>query len=487
MDLLFEKSVPGKHTQYLPTCELDIDVDVDKSLLRESDLNLPELSEIEVSRHYSELERQTFGVNNGMYMLGSCTMKYNPQINEIIAGLDGFSNAHPLSPDQSCQASLGVYAKAEEYLCEITGMDEMTFQPAAGAHGELCGLMMIKAYHESNNEASRSKILIPDAAHGTNPASAAMVGYDLISIPVDDDGFIIIDELKKLADSSVAGLMLTNPNTEGQFEKNILEVSKIVHDAGGINYYDGANLNAIMGIVRPGDMGFDIVHLNLHKTFSTPHGGGGPGACGVGVKKGLAQFLPGPKVYEKDGQYIQETPSKSIGKLVAFNGNFANVLRALTYVITLGREGISYSAKNAVLNANYMKALLSDDYDMSHDGICMHEFVMTLKRLKKVTGVSAKDIAKGLLDFGLHAPTMYFPLTIEEALMVEPTETESQESMQYAVEVFKKLKELALENPEYLLKAPYTTYVRRPDELEAARKPILSFQQSIKLDAGEQD
>lgn len=479
MDLLFEKSVPGKFTQYLPKLDLDIDLNISESYKRSDELRLPELSEIDVSRHYTALERETFGVNDGMYMLGSCTMKYNPQINEVLAGLKGFTSVHPLSPDNCCQGSLAVYAQAEKYLCDITGMDEMSFQPAAGAHGELCGLMLIKAYHEDNGEVQRNKILIPDAAHGTNPASAAMVGYELISIPVDDDGFIIIDELKKLADDTVAGLMLTNPNTEGQFEKNILEVSSIVHNAGGINYYDGANLNAIMGVVRPGDMGFDIVHLNLHKTFSTPHGGGGPGACGLGVKAHLTDFLPGPKVKQDGEAYVQVIPKKTIGKLLAFNGNFANVLRALTYLMTLGKEGVAYSAQNAVLNANYMKKLLSDDYEMSHDGLCMHEFVMSLKKLKKETGVSAKDVAKGLLDYGLHAPTMYFPLTIEEALMVEPTETESQETLEYAVEVFKKLYSIAHEHPEYLLNAPHTTSVRRPDELEAARHPILSFKQSM--------
>ncbi|MDO5043872.1 MAG: aminomethyl-transferring glycine dehydrogenase subunit GcvPB [Coriobacteriia bacterium] len=478
MELLFEKSVAGRRTHYLPELDVPEAKALSAQYLREEKLDLPELSEIDVDRHYSELERRTYGVNNGVYMLGSCTMKYNPQLNEITSGLPGFTQAHPLAPEAHVQGSLEVFAKLESLLCDITGMDEMTFQPAAGAHGELTGLMMIKAYHESRGETQRTKILIPNAAHGTNPASMAMVGYELLPIPVDEDGFIKVDELRKITDDTVAGLMLTNPNTEGQFEKNISEVSKIVHEAGGLNYYDGANLNAIMGIVQPGKMGFDVIHLNLHKTFSTPHGGGGPGACGVGVKDILKDFLPTPHVVERNGSFEWNTPEKSIGNIVAFHGNFLNLVRAMSYVLMLGRDGIKRSAQNAVLNANYLRYHLKDTYTMSHDEICMHEFVMSLKQLKAETGVSALDIAKGLLDYGVHPPTMYFPLTIPEALMVEPTETESRQTLDTIIKAFKELHDLSCSDPEKLHNAPYTTVVRRPDEVEAARNPILKYEKS---------
>ncbi len=472
--LLFEKSREGRGCAILPECDVPVVLPQEKDA-RKQPLHMPALSEPELSRHYTELAHKTRGVNDGFYPLGSCTMKYNPRVNEQIAALEGFNQIHPLQPQDTVQGCMEVMALAEKYLCEITGMDHMTLQPAAGAHGELTGLLLMKAYHTSKGNTHKTKILVPDSAHGTNPASAAMAGYTVVSIPSGDDGCVDIEKLKEAAGDDIAGLMLTNPNTVGLFDKNIREITQIVHDCGGLCYYDGANLNAVMGIVRPGDMGFDIVHLNLHKTFSTPHGGGGPGAGPVGCKEELAQFLPSVLV-EKDGDELHFIkPEHSIGEMKSFYGNFLVVVKALTYILTLGREGIPQASSNAVLNANYMMNQLKDLYTMAYDDICMHEFVMSLADLKKDTGISAMDIAKGLLDNNIHPPTMYFPLIVEEALMVEPTETESRETLDEAVAVFRQLHAQAAADPEGLHHAPTKTPVTRLDEVGAARHPHLRY------------
>lgn len=472
--LLFEKSREGRGCAILPECDVPVVLPQEKDA-RKQPLHMPALSEPELSRHYTELAHKTRGVNDGFYPLGSCTMKYNPRVNEQIAALEGFNQIHPLQPQNTVQGCMEVMALAEKYLCEITGMDHMTLQPAAGAHGELTGLLLMKAYHTSKGNTHKTKILVPDSAHGTNPASAAMAGYTVVSIPSGGDGCVDIEKLKEAAGDDIAGLMLTNPNTVGLFDKNIREITQIVHDCGGLCYYDGANLNAVMGIVRPGDMGFDIVHLNLHKTFSTPHGGGGPGAGPVGCKEELAQFLPSVLV-EKDGDELHFTkPEHSIGEMKSFYGNFLVVVKALTYILTLGREGIPQASSNAVLNANYMMNQLKDLYTMAYDDICMHEFVMSLADLKKDTSISAMDIAKGLLDNNIHPPTMYFPLIVEEALMVEPTETESRETLDEAVAVFRQLHAQAAADPEGLHHAPTKTPVTRLDEVGAARHPHLRY------------
>ena len=434
------------------------------------------MSETEISRHYTQMAGRTHGVNDGFYPLGSCTMKYNPKVNEEAAALPGFKKLHPLQPLSTAQGALEVLWNAERLLCEITGMDAMTFEPAAGAHGEFTGLLLIKAYHVHRGDEKRTKIIVPDSAHGTNPASAAMCGYQVVSIPSREDGCVDLDQLRQAVGEDTAGLMLTNPNTVGLFDKNILEITEIVHQAGGLCYYDGANLNAVMGIVRPGDMGFDVVHLNLHKTFSTPHGGGGPGSGPVGCKEFLAQFLPGSRpVKDEAGNLTFGVEEHSIGKVKQFYGNFLGVVKALAYILTLGREGIPAAAKNAVLNANYMRVKLSDVYEMAYDEICMHEFVMSLEHLKHEKGVTAMDIAKSLLDYGIHPPTMYFPLIVHEALMVEPTETESRETLDEAIEVFHKIYQEALDNPQSLHSAPHNTPIGRPDEVTAARKPVLRY------------
>lgn len=462
MKLIFEKGTPGRHCHLLPDCDVPVH---EIGIGRERKLNLPELSENEISRHYTGLAGRAHGVNDGFYPLGSCTMKYNPKVNEEAASLEGFTGIHPLQPEHTVQGALRVFGLAEKYLCEITGMEAMTFQPAAGAHGEFTGLLLMKAYHHFRGDEKRTKIIVPDSAHGTNPASAAMAGYSVVSIPSREDGCVDLDKLKEAVGEDTAGLMLTNPNTVGLFDKNILEITRIVHEAGGLCYYDGANLNAVMGIVRPGDMGFDVIHLNLHKTFSTPHGGGGPGSGPVGCKKFLRPFLPG---------FMVKAP-ESIGRVKMFYGNFGVVVKALSYIMTLGREGIPEASSNAVLNANYMMNKLSDLYKMAYNETCMHEFVMTLEDLKHDINVSAMDIAKALPDYGIHPPTMYFPLIVHEALMVEPTETESRETLDQAIEVFRNIYEAAKADPESLHQAPVKTAVRRLDEVTAARRPVLRY------------
>jgi len=475
MKLLFEKSVAGRGLSLMPRCDVpEYELSCEK---RGAALNLPQLAEVDISRHYTELAKRVHGVNDGFYPLGSCTMKYNPRINEEIASLPGFKNIHPQQPESTVQGCLEVLTTAEKLLCEITGMDAMTFQPAAGAHGEFTGLLLIKAYHEARSDFGRTKVVVPDAAHGTNPATSGMCGMEIVSIPSNSEGCVDLDKLRDAVGPDTAGLMLTNPNTLGIFDKNIVEITKIVHEAGGLNYYDGANLNAIMGITRPGDMGFDVIHLNLHKTFSTPHGGGGPGSGAVGCKDILKPFLPKYQAVQKsNGTFAFETPEQTVGSVKEYYGNFLVVVKALSYTLTVGAEGIKAVAQNAVLNANYIKALLEENYEPAYGGICMHEFVLTLENLKKETGVSAMDVAKALIDNGMHPPTMYFPLIVPEALMIEPTETESRETLDWAASVFNKIYDIAQTDPDKLHEAPVTAPVRRLDETGAARNPKLRYQ-----------
>lgn len=464
MKLIFEKSVPGRRCTILPACDVE-SVSLPASLRRETKPLLPEMSETDISRHYTELCKQVHGVNCGFYPLGSCTMKYNPRIDEEMAALPGFANVHPLSPAEDLNGMQQVLDTAAQYLCEITGMDDMTFQPAAGAHGEFTGVLLIKQYHDARGDHKRTKIIVPDSAHGTNPATAAMCGYDVVNIASGPDGCVDLDALRAALGEDTAGLMLTNPNTVGIFDKNILEITRLVHEAGGLCYYDGANLNAVMGVVRPGDMGFDCIHMNLHKTFATPHGGGGPGAGAVGCKDFLREYLPHSALAEEPG-HIQ---------VRSFRGNFLVVVRALAYLLTLGKEGIPEAAENAVLNANYLMAKLKGTFAPAYDRLCMHEFVLDLSGLKKETGVSALDVAKSLIDEGIHPPTMYFPLIVHEALMLEPTETEGPETLDHAAEVLRMLYSKAFEDAEPMHTAPHHMPIGRPDEVQAARKPILRW------------
>lgn len=476
MKLIFEKSMPGCQNHLLPENDVPA-VEPPKELLRQAAMPLPEIAEGEIARHYSDLERRSRGVNNGFYPLGSCTMKYNPKINDEMAVLPGFAGLHPLQPQHTAQGALQVLHWARQLLCEITGMDNMTFQPAAGAHGEFCGIAMMKAYHQKRGEgAQRTKMLVPDAAHGTNPASAAMNGYQVVTIPSNAEGCVDVQALAAAVGPDTAGLLLTNPNTLGLFDANICEITEIVHEAGGLCYYDGANLNAVMGLVRPGDMGFDVIHLNLHKTFSTPHGGGGPGSGAVGCKDFLTPFLPRPTVADEGGElHLDEERPDSIGKVRSFYGNFLITLRALCYVLSLGKEGVPAAAQSAVLNANYLMRKMAARGELPYDRVCMHEFVLSMEGLKKETGVSAMDIAKGLLDYGIHPPTVYFPLIVPEAMMFEPTETESKETLDEAAVAFRALVQKAHEDPDALHEAPRTTPVRRPDEVAAARSPVVRY------------
>ena len=476
MTLLFEESVKGRMIDLIPDCDVP-KKELPAGMERAAKPRLPELSEIDIARHYTELAKRTHGVNDGMYPLGSCTMKYNPKINDEMASLPGFTGLHPLQPKATVQGAMEAMQTLETYLCEITGMNRMTFQPSAGAHGEYTGLLLIKAYHHANGNKDKTEIIVPDSAHGTNPASCTMAGFKTVTIPSDDQGCVDLEALRNAVNEKTAGLMLTNPNTVGIFDKNILEITKIIHDAGGLNYYDGANLNAIMGQVRPGDMGFDVIHLNLHKTFSTPHGGGGPGSGAVGCKSILAPYLPKDEVVaNEDGSGFElRTSPDTIGKVRSFYGNFGIVVRALCYVMSLGREGVPETSANAVLNANYMRVGLQDVMPMAFDGICMHEFVATMTALKSETGVSALDVAKAMLDYGIHPPTMYFPLIVDEALMFEPTETESKETLDEVITALREIIEKAKTDPDYLHGAPHNTVVRRLDEVKAAREPKLRY------------
>lgn len=472
MKLIFELGAEGRGLSLMPACDVP---EVRLSAEREVAPHLPHVSENELTRHYTALCKRVYGVNDGFYPLGSCTMKYNPKIDEDMAALPGFTQLHPLQDVETAQGALEAYHVLGTELKEIFGMDAVTFQPAAGAHGEFTGIMLIKAYHIDRGDTARTKIIVPDSAHGTNPATAAMCGFQIVNIPSGKDGCVDLDALRAAVGPDTAGLMLTNPNTVGIFDKNILEITKIVHDAGGLCYYDGANLNAVMGVVRPGDMGFDCIHSNLHKTFATPHGGGGPGAGAVGCKEFLRKYMPGPLVVEKDGKFGFAYPEKSIGRVKMFYGNFGVIIKALTYVLSLGKQGIPDAAKCAVLNANYMMARLKTKFDMAYDELCMHEFVMCLVRLRDETGCSALDVAKGMLDFGLHPPTMYFPLIVHEALMVEPCETESKELMDEVCDIYLKLYDMAYNAPQALHEAPLHTPVRRLDEVAAARNMVLRY------------
>ena len=454
MKLIFERGAKGRRLSLLPACDVPEYIPAEE---RKKSLHLPEMSETEISRHYSELEEQIFGVNSGFLPLGSCTMKYNPKVNEQMAALSGFTDIHPLQPEETVQGCREVMEKTKDYLCRITGMDEMTLQPSAGAHGEFTGLLTIKKYHETRGETGRTKILVPDSAHGTNPASAAMAGFTIVNVPSTEEGLVDLDALRAVAGPDTAGLMLTNPNTLGLFDRNIEEITSIIHKAGGLCYYDGANLNAVVGIVRPGDMGFDIVHLNLHKTFSTPHACGGPGSGPVGCKAFLKDCLP---------EHVR-----------SFEGNFLVIVRALTYLIMLGGNGLKEVAQNAVLNANYLLSRISDLYDSSCEGAhYMHEFVLTMENMKKENGVTAMDIAKSLMDYGIHPPTMYFPLIVHEALMIEPTETEPIEMLDAVAESLREIYHKAEEDPDYVKAAPRTTPIGRPDEVKAARKPVVRYE-----------
>ena len=476
--LIFELSLAGKKGYSLPKLDIEeksIEELIPSGLLRDADANLPEVSEPEVVRHYTSISRLNHGVDIGFYPLGSCTMKYNPKINEVLARLEGFSGVHPYQSEETTQGCLKLLYELNVMLSEITGMEQVTLQPAAGSHGELTGMMIIKAYHESRGHHGRHKIFIPDSAHGTNPSSAAMAGFQVVEVPSNERGGVDVDALREMVDQETAGLMLTNPNTLGLFEEDIIEIAQIVHDAGGLLYYDGANANAIMGITRPGDMGFDVVHLNLHKTFSTPHGGGGPGAGPVGVAKELVPFLPGPLV-QFDGKkyYLEDDRPLSIGKVKSFFGNFGVVLRAYAYILTMGSEGLRKVSETAVLNANYIMEKLKPYYDLSFDRICMHEFVLSAHKQKE-KGVSAMDVSKRLIDFGFHPPTTYFPLIVKEALMIEPTETESRETLDDFINAMIQIAKEAEEDPDRAQTAPHNAPIGRLDETKAARSPKLRW------------
>ncbi len=478
--LIFEMSKPGRVGYNLPALdvpEVDVASMLPQHLIRETPAELPEVSELQLVRHYTELSRRNHGVDIGFYPLGSCTMKYNPKINEDIARYPGFALTHPYQPEETVQGALELLYNLQNDLAEITGMDAVTLQPAAGAAGEWTGLMMIRAYHESRGEGHRTKVIVPNSAHGTNPASATIAGLDTITIPSDERGLVNIEALREAVGPDTAALMLTNPNTLGLFEEDIVEMAKIVHEAGGLLYYDGANANAILGIARPGDMGFDVVHLNLHKTFTGPHGGGGPGAGPVGVKKILEPFLPAPIVGKKeDGTFYWDNDRPaSIGRVKGYNGNFGILVRAYSYIRTMGAEGLLRVSQDAVLNANYMMRKLATAYHLPFDRVCKHEFVLSGINQKKL-GVRTLDIAKRLLDFGYHPPTIYFPLIVEECLMIEPTETETKETLDEFIDVMLQIARECEETPEIVQEAPHTTVVKRLDEATAARKPILRYQ-----------
>jgi len=469
MQLIFEKSRKGRTAIKLPDLDVSLS-DFSEELLREKN-NLPELSEVDVVRHFTGLARKNFGVDNGFYPLGSCTMKYNPKINEDCARLDGFANAHPY---QDSQGALQLMYELNDHLCEITGMDKFTLQPAAGAHGELTGLMIIKKYFEDKAE-KRTKIITPDSSHGTNPASASIAGFNTIQIN-SKNGLVDLEELKKVLDMEVAAIMLTNPNTLGLFETDILEITRLMHNNGSLVYCDGANMNALMGVARPGDMGFDVLHLNLHKTFSTPHGCGGPGSGPVGVKKELTDFLPNPSIEKQGNRFVFANNRKSIGKIHSFYGNFGVMVKAYTYILAIGKEHIRDVGENAVLNANYLKEKLKHYYNLPYNQICKHEFVLDDSVMPN--HVTTMDIAKRLIDYGYHPPTIYFPLIVHGAIMIEPTETESKETMDSFIDTMIKIKQEAMETPDLVKNAPYTTPVSRLDNVKAAREPDIRWKRN---------
>ena len=475
MELIFSKGAPGRTGSTLPDLDVPAKSSVPSFMRREKPAELPEVSELEAVRHYTNLSRKNFGLDSHFYPLGSCTMKYNPKFHEQIAALPGFAGLHPLLPQLRrggalTQGALEVIYESERLLSNILGFSHFTMQPLAGAHGELAGVMLIAAYHKARNDYDRKIMLIPDAAHGTNPASAAVAGFKCRVIKSDDNGNVDIDALKEALGPDVAGLMLTCPNTLGLFDPNTKEICRLVSEAGGLSYCDGANLNAIMGRVRPGDLGFDVMHVNLHKTFATPHGGGGPGAGPVGVSERLVPYLPVSRVAKRsDGTYALEYNHKeSIGYIAPFYGNFAIILRAYAYLLTLGKEGVKRVSENAVLNANYIRARLSEYYELPYDRYCMHECVFSASKQTE-KGVHALDIAKALIDRGFHPPTMYFPLIVKEALMVEPTETESKEEIDSFIQAMVEIAEEVESEPEKITGAPVTMPVKRLDETAAAR------------------
>lgn len=470
MKTIFEKS-NGNDGINLTDEKIDLSF-IDSSFLRKEDIGLPQIGELEVMRHYKELSDKNFCIEKGFYPLGSCTMKYNPKVNEFLASLEGFTNLHPLSSDEDSQGALELMYNLQEALKKITGMSAITLQPSAGAHGELTGMMIIKKYFDVKGD-HRKKVIIPDSAHGTNPASARMCGFDIVEIKSNEKGQVDIDALKAVLDKDVAAIMMTNPNTLGLFEENVLEISKIMHENGSLLYYDGANFNAIMGYTNPKLMGFDVVHLNLHKTMSTPHGGGGPGAGPVGVAEDLKEFLPTPVVEFDGNKYFRNYNLKhSIGAVKSFYGNFGVMVRAYAYILMMGKN-LKNASENAVLNANYLKEKLKPYFDLPYDEPCMHEFVLSGEKQKEENGVSTLNIAKALMDENTHPPTVYFPLIVHEAIMIEPTESETKEKMDEFVETMIKIANEAKTNPEKLISAPHNTPVKRVDETLAARHPNL--------------
>ncbi len=473
---IFDLSRPGRQGYSLPD-EQTSELEIPAGLIKKTKSRLPEVSEIDVVRHYTKLSTLNYGVDTGFYPLGSCTMKYNPKINEDVANRKEFAGVHPLQAIGSLQGILKILYEFEQALCQIFGYARFTLQPAAGAHGEQAGLLIIRAYHLKRKDTARINILVPDSSHGTNPASAAQAGFQLITVKSNEKGGVDLEELKKNLNSETAGLMLTNPNTLGLFDENILEIAKLVHAAGGLVYYDGANANATLGIAKPAEMGFDICHINLHKTFSTPHGGGGPGSGPVGVVKELVQFLPVPQIeYSKKNNlyYFSYDLADTIGRLHAFYGNISVILKAYAYFKTLGSAGLKQVSEIAVLSANYIKARLKDHYDIPYAQHCMHEFVISAKKLKKEHGVSALDIAKRLIDYGYHPPTVYFPLIVSECLMIEPTETETKETLDQFCDVMIKIAQEAKTSPELLRNAPQTAPICRLDEVKAVKEPNLT-------------
>lgn len=478
--LIFEKSIAGSNTFTLPPADIPtqpLTATIPAQFLRTDEPVLPDVSEVEAVRHFVGLSHRAYGVDDGVYPLGSCTMKYNPKIDEWAARLPGFASLHPYQPEPTVQGALQLLYETDRMLCEITGMDQFTLQPAAGAHGEMTGVMIIKAYHEKRGDQGRTMMMVPDSAHGTNPASSNVVGYDVIEIKSNSRGLVDLDDLKAHMGPQVAGLMLTNPNTLGLFEEEIKEIAAVVHAGGGLLYYDGANLNGIMGVTRPGDMGFDIVHCNLHKTFGTPHGGGGPGSGPVGVKQYLAGYLPGPLVKKEGDRYSWDHDMPlSIGRVKAFYGNFGVIVKAYTYMKSLGGQGIREACEHAVLNANYLRSRLKGIYDIPFDRLCKHEFIAT-PRAQWEHGVTTLDIAKRLMDYGYHPPTVYFPLIVPEALMIEPTETESRERLDQFTLALESIAREAQNEPDMVKSAPHTTVISRVDEVTAARKPVLKWEE----------
>ena len=478
--LIFELSKPGRCGYSLPANPWEKGTEeIPAALRRSEEANLPEVSELDVVRHYTNLSNMNFGVDTGFYPLGSCTMKYNPKINEEMAAMPGFKTLHPLQPDCTVQGALELYNNLNRSLSAITGMAEFTLNPFAGAQGELTGLMVIRQYHMQRGDLKRTKIIVPDSAHGTNPASAAVCGLEVVEVKSTPQGTIDIESLRPLLDDTIAGIMMTNPNTLGLFETEILEIAKLVHECGGLLYYDGANFNPLLGKVRPGDMGFDVLHLNLHKTFSTPHGGGGPGSGPVGVAAHLAEYLPNPRVTRsEDGMFHVTRNDVACGQVSGFMGNFGVLIRAYTYILSLGKQHIRLAGPLATLNANYIKESLKDCYKLPIDTLCKHEFVFD-GLLDKSTGITTLDVAKRLLDYGFHAPTIYFPLLFHQAIMIEPTETESKETLDGFIEIMRTIAKEAIEDPESLHTAPHTTPVRRLDETTAAKNPILNYKELL--------